>query len=202
MILQELEQLVASYGYLAVLFCITVESFGAPTPAESLLIVASWAAGKGELNIIVLLVTAWVAAVLGDNIGYLIGRKWGHKAIERFGPYVGAKPPVVEKFRALFLRYGPAIIIIARLIEVLRQVNGILAGSMEMPWWRFLFYNMIGAAIWVGIWGYGAYLFGEHMDQIILLVEHHKRASLVIAAAVAIAVLAAGYLYIRHLRRQ
>ena len=202
MILQELEHLVATYGYLGVLVSITLESFGAPLPAESLLIVASWVAAKGQLNIVILLMVAWFAAVLGDNIGYLIGRLVGHRAIERFGPYVGATPPLVEKFRGLFFRYGPAIIIIARLIEVLRQMNGILAGSMGMPWWRFLVCNMIGAAIWVAIWGYGAYLFSEHIDQIILLVERHKTVSWVLAAAVGLSLLSAGVLYVRRLHKQ
>jgi membrane protein DedA with SNARE-associated domain len=78
--------------------------------------------------------------------GYLIGRLVGHRVIERLGPYVGATPPLVEKFRGLFFRDGPAIVIVARLIEVLRQMNGILAGSMGMPWWRFVVCNMIGAA--------------------------------------------------------
>ena len=202
MILQELEHLVATYGYLGVLVSITLESFGVPLPAESLLIVASWVAAKGQLNIVIVVAVAWFAAVLGDNIGYLIGRLVGHRVIERFGPYVGATPPLVEKFRGLFFRYGPAIIIVARLIEVLRQMNGILAGSMGMPWWRFVVCNMIGAAIWVAIWGYGAYLFGEHMDQIILLVERHKTMSLVLAAAVGLSLLIAGFLYARRLHRQ
>jgi membrane protein DedA with SNARE-associated domain len=202
LILQELEHLVATYGYLGVLVSITLESFGVPLPAESLLIVASWVAAKGQLNIVIVVAVAWFAAVLGDNIGYLIGRLVGHRVIERFGPYVGATPPLVEKFRGLFFRYGPAIIIIARLIEVLRQMNGILAGSMGMPWWRFVVCNMIGAAIWVAIWGYGAYLFGEHMDQIILLVERHKTVSLVLAAAVGLSLLIAGFLYARRLHRQ
>jgi membrane protein DedA with SNARE-associated domain len=202
LILQELEHLVATYGYLGVLVSITLESFGVPLPAESLLIVASWVAAKGQLNIVIVVAVAWFAAVLGDNIGYLIGRLVGHRVIERFGPYVGATPPLVEKFRGLFFRYGPAIIIVARLIEVLRQMNGILAGSMGMPWWRFVVCNMIGAAIWVAIWGYGAYLFGEHMDQIILLVERHKTVSLVLAAAVGLSFLIAGFLYARRLHRQ
>ena len=202
MILQELEHLVATYGYLGVLVSITLESFGVPLPAESLLIVASWVAAKGQLNIVIVVAVAWFAAVLGDNIGYLIGRLVGHRVIERFGPYVGATPPLVEKFRGLFFRYGPAIIIVARLIEVLRQMNGILAGSMGMPWWRFVVCNMIGAAIWVAIWGYGAYLFGEHMDQIIPLVERHKTVSLVLAAAVGLSLLIAGFLYARRLHRQ
>jgi membrane protein DedA with SNARE-associated domain len=71
-----------------------------------------------------------------------------------------------------------------------------------MPWWRFFVYNMIGAAIWVAIWGYGAYLFSEHIDQIILLVERHETASLVLAAAVGLSLLIAGFLYARRLHRQ
>jgi len=201
LILQELEQLVASYGYLGVLFCITLESFGAPLPAESLLIVAAWVAGKGELNIVVLLMTAWCAAVLGDSIGYWIGRLIGHERLVRYGRYVGAKPPLVEKFRGLFLRYGPVIVVVARLIEVLRQVNGLLAGTMEMSWWRFLTCNMIGAAIWVGIWGGGAYVFGQHIDQILRLVEDHKRVSLLIALGLFLLLLIAGLIYSRCRQR-
>ena len=201
LILQELERIVATYGYLGVFFCITLESFGAPLPAESLLIVAAWVAGQGKLNIVVLLFVAWVAAVTGDSIGYWIGRLIGHKALVRFGPYVGATPALLEKFRGLFLRYGPAIVIIARLIEVLRQINGVLAGAMGMPWWRFLTFNAIGGAIWVVLWGGGAYLFGEHIDQILQLVERHKRLSLAIAVALGLALLIAALRFLRRHRK-
>jgi len=199
-ILHDLESLVAHYGYWGVAFCITLESFGAPLPAESLLVVAAWVAGQGKLDIVALLLVAWAAAVAGDSIGYWIGRLVGHKVIDRFGPYVGAKPAVVEKFRGLFRRYGPFIVIVARLVEVLRQINGILAGTMGMPWWRFLLFNAVGGALWVGLWGVGAYVFGEHIDEILLLVAHHKRLSAAIALVLVLALIVAVLLYRRRRR--
>jgi membrane protein DedA with SNARE-associated domain len=157
-------------------------------------------AGQGKLNIVVLLAVAWFAAVLGDSIGYLIGRTLGHQALVRYGPYIGARPALVEKFRQMFLRYGPFIVVLARLIEVLRQINGVLAGAMGMPWWRFLLCNAIGGAIWVGLWGGGAYYFGQHIDRILLLVQHHKRLSIAIAVALGLALLVAALRFFKRRR--
>ncbi len=109
-----------------------------------------------------LLLTAWLAAVLGDNIGYAIGRWGGHSLLLK----VGVKHSHLMKVEAFFNRYGAGVVVGARFFEVLRQLNGIVAGSMGMPWWRFLTYNALGAALWVGFWGGGIFLLGRHFVQV------------------------------------
>lgn len=114
------------------------------------------------MQIVLVLLTAWLAAVLGDNIGYMLGRWGGHRLLLKLG-VKSAHLAHVERF---FKRYGGGIVIAARFIVILRQLNGVVAGSMEMPWWRFLAFNALGAALWVGFWGGGAFLLGEHFAQV------------------------------------
>ena len=100
----ELEKLVESYGYPGVFVSLTLESFGVPVPAESLLIVAFVFAGRGDLDPRLLFLVVWCAAVLGDNIGYLIGKLAGQRLLTRFGPAVGLTPPRLAKLEDRFRR--------------------------------------------------------------------------------------------------
>jgi membrane protein DedA with SNARE-associated domain len=154
------------YGYLAVAGIVTIESFGPPLPGETIIIAASIYAGAGSLNIWVVALVAFAAAVVGDNIGYLIGRKGGHALVERYGRYVGATPERYGKAEAFFLRNGRWIIIVARFIEGLRQLNGIIAGTAEMPWPMFAAAQAAGAALWVGTWTLVGYKAGSHITTI------------------------------------
>lgn len=150
------------YGYFALFVSVFLEAFGMPTPGESLIVASSLLAGRGDMHIVPILLSAWLAAVLGDNTGYLIGR-WGGRHLLHT---VGVKPEHLAKAERFFKRYGGGIVIIARFFPVLRQLNGVVAGSMQMPWWRFLSFNMLGAALWVGFWGGGVYWLGGHFEQI------------------------------------
>ena len=118
-------------------------------PGESLLIGAAILAGRGTVSLSALLVSAWAGAVIGDNIGYLIGRNFGHTLIVRFGKKVGLTSARLDKVAAIFAKYGPATVAFARFFNVLRQLNGIFAGTLEMSWWRFLAFNAFGGALWV-----------------------------------------------------
>lgn len=150
------------YGYFAVFGGVFVEGFGLPAPGETLIIAAALLAERGEMQLPVLLLTAWLAAVLGDNLGYAIGR-WGGRSLLL---KVGVKPTHLAHVERFFTRYGGGMVVTARFFEILRQLNGIVAGSMGMPWWRFLSYNALGAALWVGFWGGGIFLLGKHFVQV------------------------------------
>lgn len=150
------------YGYFAVFGGVFVEGFGLPAPGETLIIAAALLAERGEMQLLLLLLTAWLAAVLGDNLGYVIGR-WGGRSLLL---KVGVKPSHLEHVERFFNRYGGGVVAAARFFEILRQLNGIVAGSMGMPWWRFLTYNALGAALWVGFWGGGIFLLGKHFAQV------------------------------------
>src|SRR5690348_6428839 len=144
-VLASLAPVLNRYGYLAVGGFITLEDFGIPLPGETILIAAAVYAGAGKLNIIAVLVIGVVAAVLGDNIGYLIGTYGGRRVVERWGRYVFITPERLDKAEAFFQRRGGWIVVIARFIEGLRQLNGIIAGTSSMPWRKFVVYNILGA---------------------------------------------------------
>jgi membrane protein DedA with SNARE-associated domain len=154
------------YGYAAVFAGVMVESFGIPAPGQSLVMAGALLAAQGEMHIALLLLTAWSAAVIGDNIGYAIGHFGGRRLVLRHGRYVGVHAGHLERVEHFFARYGGGIVVAARFFEVLRQLNGVIAGTAGMPWWRFLGFNAAGAALWVGLWGMGVFYLGRHMEQV------------------------------------
>ena len=156
---------VVDYGYLAVFIGIFLEDFGLPTPGETMLIAGAVIASHGSLNILILLPVAWLAAVLGDSIGYFIGARGGNKLLVRHGSRIGLTQARLEKVEGFFSRYGDMVVLFARFVVVLRQFNGIVAGTLEMPWPRFFLYNSIGAALWVGFWGGATYWLGRRFFE-------------------------------------
>ena len=149
------------YGYWALFGAILLEDFGMPVPGETLLIASALLASQGQMRIVPLLLTACVAAVTGDNIGYAIGRFGGRKLVLRYGNYVLISEQRLQKAEGFYLRYGGAVVVVARFLAVLRQLNGIVAGTIKMDWRRFLAYNILGAALWVSFWGMLFYELGE-----------------------------------------
>jgi membrane protein DedA with SNARE-associated domain len=161
----EVHRFVVDYGYLAVFLGILLEDFGLPTPGETMLIAGSVMASRGSFNIFWLLAIAWLGAVIGDSIGYLIGATGGHRLLVRYGGRIGITLERLQKVEAFFARYGDIVIVFARFFVILRQFNGIVAGSLEMPWPRFFLYNAIGAALWVGFWGGLTYWLGRRFFE-------------------------------------
>ena len=147
-----LEPFVRQYGVFAVSLILTFESLGAPLPGETLLIFASLLAHRSEMSLQALLISAWAGSVLGDNIGYLIGKTICQATIARYGGKIGLTEARINAVENTFSRYGPATVVFARFFPILRQLNGIVAGALRMPWWRFLLFNAVGAALWVGTW--------------------------------------------------
>lgn len=156
---------VVDYGYLAVFLGIFFEDFGLPTPGETMLIVGAVLASHGSLNIYWLLLVAWLGAVAGDSIGYFIGAKGGNKLLTRYGSRIGITEARLKKVETFFARYGDIVVVFARFFLILRQFNGIVAGTLEMPWPRFFLYNAIGAALWVGFWGGVTYWIGRQFFE-------------------------------------
>jgi membrane protein DedA with SNARE-associated domain len=154
------------YGLWAVLALVLVEDFGIPVPGETVLIAGAVFAGSGRLNVVAVGLVGFLAAVLGDNIGYAIGRYGGRALVERWGRYIFLTAERLDKAQAFFDRQGGKIIVIARFVEGLRQANGIIAGIAEMHWLRFLAFNAIGAALWVGTWVSAGYFAGQHITTI------------------------------------
>src|SRR5262249_7453722 len=152
--------------YLAVGGLVMVENFGVPAPGETILVAAAVYAGTGRLSIVGVGLTAVTAAIVGNCIGYAIGYFGGHALVLRFGKYVFLTPERLEKTERFFDRRGGLLVVAARFFEGLRQAAGIIAGTAEMPWRRFLLFTAIGAVLWVGLWAPLGYLAGNHIGTI------------------------------------
>ncbi|MGH6990335.1 MAG: DedA family protein [Stellaceae bacterium] len=189
---------IAHYGYFAIGLGILLEDFGLPTPGETLLISGAVVASEGALNIWALLLTAWAAGVVGDNIGYIIGRSGGSRLMLRYGRRVGVTGDKLQTVERFFARYGSIVVVFARFVVVARQFNGIVAGTLRMPWWEFFALNALGAALWVGFWGELAYQLGKRF----YLVSRHMAAlrPYLYAAGGIVAAALLGYLLWRLLR--
>jgi membrane protein DedA with SNARE-associated domain len=175
------------YGLWAILLLVLVEDFGIPVPGETVLIAGAVFAGSGRLNVVGVGLVGFAAAVIGDNVGYGIGRFGGRVLVERWGKYIFLTAERLDKAEAFFDRQGAKIITIARFVEGLRQANGIIAGITEMRWLRFLIFNAVGAALWVGTWVSAGYFAGQHITTIYSDITNYSLYA-AIAAVVAIAV--------------
>jgi membrane protein DedA with SNARE-associated domain len=175
------------YGLLAILVLVLLEDFGVPVPGETVLIAGAVYAGAGRLNVVAVGIVGFLAAIAGDNIGYAIGRFGGRALVLRWGKYVFITEERLDKAEDFFRRHGGKIIVIARFVEGLRQANGIIAGIAKMHWLRFLVFNMLGAALWVGTWVSIGYFAGQHITTIYNYLTRYSYYALV-AVAVAVAV--------------
>lgn len=195
-VFHHLEPLLNHYGYLAVAALVFVEDFGVPVPGETILIAAAVYAGTGRLNIALVILIGFLAAALGDNVGYALGRYGGRRAVLRYGRFVLLTPARLDKAEGFFDRHGGKVVTVARFIAGLRQANGIIAGLTRMSWWRFVAFNALGAALWVCGWSLVGYLAGSQIQRVY---DAITRFGLYGAAVAAVAAL--GYIALRFKRR-
>jgi membrane protein DedA with SNARE-associated domain len=187
--IDHLEPLIRDYGVVVVTIVLTLESFGAPLPGESLLIVASVLAGRGDISFPWLLLFSWLGAVLGDNIGYIIGRVLGRGVVLRHGKKIGLDADRLKKIEDVFARFGSITVAFARFVNILRQLNGIVAGILRMDWRRFLIFNALGGALWVLVWGFAGFYFGEHLSDLTALARGLGVAGAIVVLALLVLVL-------------
>jgi membrane protein DedA with SNARE-associated domain len=186
-VLHALEPTLDHYGYLAVAGFVLLEDFGVPVPGETILILGAVYAGTGRLNVVLVGLIGFVAALLGDNIGFAIGHFGGRRLVDRFGRYVLLTPERLDKATGFFERHGGKVIVVARFVEGLRQANGIIAGTSGMHWARFLAFNALGAALWVAVWTTVGYASGSHINSIYATATRYE---LYLAIAVGVALIA------------
>jgi len=141
------------YGYAAVFLAVLVEGFGLVAPGQTLLIAAALTAARGDLNIAWVLFWACTAAILGNSLGYLLGRRGGRPLLHK----IRVNEQRLDRMEGYFSRYGKGLVLMARFFDGLRQLNGIVAGMLKMPWNVFTTFNILGALLWTGFWGLGAY---------------------------------------------
>ena len=153
--------LVHHYGLAALFLIVMLESGGVPLPGETALVAAAIFASRGDLEIAEVIPVAAAAAIVGDNIGYWLGRTGGRKLLERLGPIRRWSEPGLEWSERFFERHGGKTVFIGRFIAVLRVTAAWLAGISRMPWWKFFFWNAAGGICWAVLVGLVAYYAGH-----------------------------------------
>ena len=163
-----LTHLLASYGYLAVLLFVAIESTGIPFPGETILLVAAIAAGTThQLSIALVIVAAALGAILGDNLGFWVGREGGYRLLRRYGRYIRLDEHRLKLGQYLFLKHGGKVVFFGRFVAVLRAWAAFLAGTNRMRWPRFLFFNAAGGIVWATLYGLGGYFLGDNIHRLV-----------------------------------
>ena len=187
---QWIVDLFAQYGYAAVFVGVFLENTGLPVPGETMLLAGAALAQSGRLSLVWVIVSAIAGATLGDNLGFLIGRRGGRRLAERFIPAAR-----LRDFDRYFEQHGPRTVFVARFITGLRVVGAILAGGSGMRWLTFLMYNALGAVVWSTTFGIVGYALGKSWDTLERFVGGAGIAGLIAVVALAI-------IWLRRSRRQ
>ncbi len=181
----------AHLGYLALAVLVGAESTGIPLPGETALVAAALLSRDGDLNIEVVIAVAAAAAIVGDNLGYLLGRRFGRALLVRPGRWGDHRRRALDTGQAFFDRHGAKAVFLGRFVAALRIWAAWIAGMTHMPWRRFLFWNALGGIAWALSIGLAAYLLGEAAGKLV------ERAG-VVAAVVAVLGAVAAWLILRR----
>ena len=185
----------ANVGYTLVFALIAVETMGIPVPAETALIGAALLANKGQMDIVTLTALAATAAILGDNVGFAIGRHFGRRIFEAPGPLQAHRLKVLEHGEPFFERHGPKAVFLGRWVAGLRIASAWLAGMNHMRWTTFLFWNALGGITWAASIALSVYFLGGLAERVLTVVGP-------VAAGVVVAGLVAYWLRWRRGRRR
>ncbi len=157
----------ASYGYVVVVGLVAVESLGIPVPGETALIAAALYAGStGKLQIWWVIAVAAGAAIIGDNIGYAIGRWGGYRLLRRYGHRIRLDEGKLKLGVWVFRHHGGKVVFFGRFVSILRTYAAFLAGTNQMHWRRFLAFNAAGGIVWATVYGVAYYEFGTALKSL------------------------------------
>ena len=187
---------IAAYGVIVVFIIVMLESAGVPMPGETALVSAAIYAGTTHrMDITTLIAAAAAAAIIGDNIGYWVGRRFGFNFLLRNGHYVHLTHPRLKMGQYLFLRHGGKIVFFGRFIAFLRTFAALLAGVNLYDWRRFLLFNALGGIGWALVFGLGGFLLGRS-------IETFTRPVAIAGMAAAVTGFVAGSLFFRRYEKQ
>ncbi len=162
-----LQQLIQVYGLWVLFVIVMLECVGIPMPGETALVTTALYAGSTHrFSVTFVVLVAAAAAILGDNIGYFIGRSVGIPLIIRYGRYIRLSEPRLKVGQYLFLRHGGKIVFFGRFVAILRTYSALLAGVNLMAWPHFLVTNALGGICWASAFGLGAYFLGDHFTRV------------------------------------
>lgn len=162
-----LTHLLATYGYWAVLLFVAIESTGIPFPGETMLLLAAIYSGTTHrMSILLVIIAAAVGAILGDNVGFWVGREGGYRLLRRYGRSLHLNERKLKLGQYLFHKHGGKVVFFGRFVAVLRAWAAFLAGTNGMPWSRFLLFNALGGIIWATIYGLAGYFLGNNVHRL------------------------------------
>jgi membrane protein DedA with SNARE-associated domain len=188
MFVHAIERLLEAVGLPLVFFGVGIESMGVPLPGETILVIASVAAGAGKLVPWQVALVGWAGAVIGDNIGYSLGHHYG----ERFWTLPGVRRHAtrerVDRVEGFFKRRrGWLVVFLARFVAILRIFAGPVAGISHMHWRSFFLANAGGAAVWVALVTTVGLLVGNNLDRAVKIVERTGYGGLALAIVLVVA---------------
>jgi membrane protein DedA with SNARE-associated domain len=182
----DITPLIIRDGYWAVGVIVALESMGVPLPGETTLIAAAIYAGTThDLDIGLVIAAAASGGIIGDNIGFWLGRAFGYRLLLRYGRRIGLSERRVKLGQYLFLRHGGMVVFLGRFVPALRAFVAFLAGANRMDWPRFVVFNAVGSVVWAGAYGMAAFWLGQEVERLAKPVA----AALGVAAVIAIIVL-------------
>jgi membrane protein DedA with SNARE-associated domain/membrane-associated phospholipid phosphatase len=184
--MERILSLISQYGYLVILFGVMLESTGVPLPGETILLAAGVMVQRGHLDLGYTIAFGIAGAVVGDQIGYWVGREGGRPFVLRWGRYLFITPERLGRAEAFFERHGGKAVFFARFFSGLRVFGALVAGISRMGWMTFFFYNALGGAVWATAVVFLGYFLGSSLG---LVEQWLGRATLVLAALVALAVI-------------
>jgi membrane protein DedA with SNARE-associated domain len=191
-----MHDLIEAYGLWILFGVIMMECMGIPLPGETALVTAAiYAGSRHGISIVSVVLVAAGAAIIGDNIGYLIGRTLGLRLLVRYGGYIHLDEQRLKVGQYLFLRHGGMIVFLGRFVAVLRTYSALLAGANCMRWPRFLIMNALGGICWACVFGLGPYWFGAQATRLAGSVG-------LSLLAIAIVLVIAGIMFFRHHERE
>ena len=178
-----LDAVVGHMGYPGIVGLMFLESSFFPFPSEVVVPPAGYLAWKGEMNLILVIISGIVGSILGGLFNYWIAVKWGRPIFEKYGKYFFVTHESLDKAEVFFAKHGHISTFTGRLIPVIRQYISLPAGLARMPLGQFCTYTALGSGIWVVILAMTGYFLGSNQD---LIHQEIKRISLVLVAGCAV----------------
>lgn len=195
-----LDSALAIWGYWAVLVAVMVESMGVPFPGETGLLASAVYAGTGHaLNIVLVIAAASAGAIIGDNIGYLVGRYGGYPLALRILRLFHIKETALHAAQDYFARHGDKTVFIGRFFALLRATVALMAGVTHMPWRRFLVWNALGGITWATIYGVLGFILGRNLPLLAEVARVIGVGGAILAAVVIVGVI---FFWTRQRKRQ
>ena len=188
--------LLQTYGYWAVFGLVLLETTGIPSPGETALVAAgAYAGATHKLSIAIIIGAACAAAIIGDNIGYWVGREGGWRLLCRYGRVLHVEDWMLKVGVYIFRRHGSKIVYFGRFIPILRAWGALLTGVNRYPWNKFLLWNALGGISWAMLWGLLSFAFGKAL-------EHMETIAAAAALGVAVAITILGAILVKRRARE